>query len=194
MADWRLKPRAQRCAGCGAPFAPGGMGHSLLTPDADGGFARRDLCPACFAALPAQEKATASAAWAFTLPASARRCEEPTAEQRVSPEAVLRALAERGAPGDRAAIYVLALLLERGKRLVERQVATDAAGRRVHLYECRGTGEAFAVAEPDLAAVDLPAVQRQVAELLEHGLRPRAAVLRRRRPSRPIYRVKRNRR
>ena len=178
MADWRLKPRAQRCAGCGAPFAPGGVGHSLLTPDADGGFARRDLCPACFAALPA----------------SARRREEPAAEHRVSPEAVLRALAERGAPGDRAAIYVLALLLERGKRLVERQVATDAAGRRVHLYECRGTGEAFAVAEPDLAAVDLPAVQRQVAGLLEHGLRPRAAVLRRRRPSRPIYRVKRNRR
>ena len=25
VADWRLKPRAQRCVACGRPFAPGGV-------------------------------------------------------------------------------------------------------------------------------------------------------------------------
>ena len=52
MAEWRLRPRAARCAACGAPFAPGASGHSLLLPTGAGELERRDLCPACLAALP----------------------------------------------------------------------------------------------------------------------------------------------
>lgn len=193
MADWRLKPRAQRCAACGAPFAPGCGGHSLLMPAADGeGHERRDLCAACFAALGARERALASAAWAFTVPQAVPR-RAPEEAHKVSPEEALRALVGRADPRDGAATYVLALLLERGKRLAERQVARDAAGRRVHLYELRGTGELISVAEPALDAEALPGIQRRVAELLAFGVRPRPCVRRFRRARRPAYRVKRRR-
>lgn len=195
MADWRLKPRAQRCVACGWPFAPGGLGHSLLMPEADGGFGRRDLCPGCFSALSYDERATASAAWTFSLPAtSASRKAVAETAHRASAETVLRTLVERGDPRDRASIYVLALLLERGKHIVERQVTTDGAGRRVHVYEYRGSGELISVTEPSFADIDLPTVQRQVAALLEHGVRPQVRVLRRKRTLWPRYKVQRKRR
>lgn len=173
-------------------------GHSLLMPDPEGeGFVRQDLCAACHAALSAEARRSASAAWAFTVAApeprpGRRREAEPPAHH--SAEGVLRALLERGDPRDGSAAYVLALLLERGKRLTERQVATDAAGRRVHLYEQRGTGDLFPVAEPPLASADLLAIQRRVAELLERGLRKPARVTRRRRASWPKTLVRRVRR
>lgn len=195
MADWRLKPRAQRCVACGRPFAPGGLGHSLLMPEAEGGFVRRDLCPGCFSALSDDERTTASAAWTFSVPAisNSRKTVTETAH-RASAETVLRTLVERGDPRDRASIYVLALLLERGKHIVERQVTTDGAGRRVHVYEYRGSGELISVTEPSFADIDLPTVQRQVAALLEHGVRPQVRVLRRKRALWPRYRVQRKRR
>lgn len=195
MADWRLKPRAQRCVACGRPFVPGGLGHSLLMPEAEGGFGRRDLCPGCFSALSYDERATASAAWTFSLPAtSASRKAVAETAHRASAETVLRTLVERGDPRDRASIYVLALLLERGKHIVERQVTTDGAGRRVHVYEYRGSGELISVTEPSFADIDLPTVQRQVAALLDHGVRPQVRVLRRKRTLWPRYKVQRKRR
>lgn len=195
MADWRLKPRAQRCTACGRPFAPGGMGHSLLMPDSDGGFDRRDLCPGCFSALSDTDRSAASAAWTFTIPAaSASRKTASETAHRASAETVLRVLTERGDPRDRASIYVLALLLERGKHIVERQVSTDGGGRRIHVYEFRGSGELISVTEPDFGDIDLTAVQRQVAALLEHGVRPQVRVRRRKRAWRPIYTVRRKRR
>ena len=180
---------------CGRPFAPGGLGHSLLMPEAEGGFGRRDLCPGCFSALSYDERATASAAWTFSLPAtSASRKAVAETAHRASAETVLRTLVERGDPRDRASIYVLALLLERGKHIVERQVTTDGAGRRVHVYEYRGSGELISVTEPSFADIDLPTVQRQVAALLEHGVRPQVRVLRRKRTLWPRYKVQRKRR
>ena len=180
---------------CGRPFAPGGLGHSLLMPEADGGFGRRDLCPGCFSALSYDERATASAAWTFSLPAtSASRKAVAETAHRASAETVLRTLVERGDPRDRASIYVLALLLERGKHIVERQVTTDGAGRRVHVYEYRGSGELISVTEPSFADIDLPTVQRQVAALLEHGVRPQVRVLRRKRTLWSRYKVQRKRR
>lgn len=201
MAEWRLRPRAGRCARCGALFAPGMAGHTLLEPEPDGeGYVRLDLCAACHAALPEAARRAASAAWPFTVGAPeprggrARGAAGPTAH--VSAEGVLRALLERGDPRDGPAAYVLALLLERGKRVTERQLATDAAGRRIHLYEARASGDLLPVAEPPLAAEDLPAVQRRVAELLERGLRRPARVARRRRAPWPrgvVRRVRRER-
>lgn len=180
---------------CGRPFAPGGLGHSLLMPEADGGFGRRDLCPGCFSALSYDERATASAAWTFSLPAtSASRKAVAETAHRASAETVLRTLVERGDPRDRASIYVLALLLERGKHIVERQVTMDGVGRRVHVYEYRGSGELISVTEPSFADIDLPTVQRQVAALLEHGVRPQVRVLRRKRTLWPRYKVQRKRR
>lgn len=172
MADWDIKPRAAACAACGAPFAPGSAGHSLLLREGEA-WLRRDLCPECFAALPKGAAHAAVSAWAFAVP----KAEKPPAREeplrRETAEALLRTLVARGDPRDRGAIYVLAILMERGKRFVERSVTTDAEGRRVRLYEQRGTGDLFPVIDPGLRPEDVAAVQRRVLELLEGGAAPR---------------------
>ena len=192
MAEWRLRPRAARCAACGAPFAPGASGHSLLLPTGAGELERRDLCPACLAALPPATRDAAAAAWPFAVPRAAKR---PAAEAgaRPSAERVWRDLLAHGAPADAPALYVLSLLLERSRTLIERRVTADAAGRRVHLYESRASGDVAAVPEPDLAPEALPAIQRRVAELLEHGL-PAARPRPKRAPAHPRLPIRRAKR
>lgn len=172
MADWEIKPRAAACAACGAPFVPGGAGHSLLLREGEA-WLRRDLCPACFVALPKGAAHAAVSAWAFSVPKAEkpRTREEPL--RRETAEALLRTLVARGDPRDRGAIYVLAILMERGKRFVERSVTMDAEGRRVRLYEQRGTGDLFPVIDPGLRPEDVATVQQRVLELLEGPIAPR---------------------
>ena len=181
MADWRLKPRSGRCTRCGAPFTPGGSGFSLLTPDPAGeGYVRHDLCADCHAALPPEARRGASATWPFTVPAAPPKADAASPRApHPNADAVLRAALGRGDPRDRAAIYVLALLLERGKRLVERQLTRDEAGRTVHLYEERASGDLLPIVEPPLTEAALPEMRQRVAEWLEHGVRPPVRVLRR---------------
>ncbi|MGQ9661733.1 MAG: hypothetical protein ACUVWX_05250 [Kiritimatiellia bacterium] len=63
-------------------------------------------------------------------------------------------------------IYVLAVMLERKRILVERDVRETEAGLLVRVYEHRKTGETFLVCDPGLQLTQLEEVQRQVAEML----------------------------
>ena len=74
-------------------------------------------------------------------------------------------------PSHAAACYILAVMLERKRILkVKEQIKHD--GHRVFVYEQPSTGDVFTVADPDLQLNQLEAVQRDVAQLLEHGLNP----------------------
>lgn len=194
MVDWDIKPRAAACAACGLPFPPGGTGHSLLLREGEA-WLRRDFCPACFAALPKGAAHAAVSAWAFVVPTAPkpRTREEPL--RRETAEALLRTLIARGDPRDQGVVYVLAILMERGRRFVERSVTTDAEGRRVRLYEQRGTGDLFPIVDPGLRPGDVAAVQRRVLELLEGPSEPRRAVrVQRRRRAVRVFRVRCRRR
>ncbi|MGN0886933.1 MAG: hypothetical protein ACI4RT_08040 [Candidatus Spyradenecus sp.] len=164
---WNIKPRAGVCATCGATFEPGAQGHSILEPGSDEGFARRDLCPACFAALdPAALKAL-SGVWSWRVPKRPPRAKaEAEAVPKETAGHLLRVLLAGNAPEDRAVIYVLAILLERGKQLVERSVTQNAQGEKVRLYEERASGDLLPIIDPALAPEDLPAVQARILELL----------------------------
>ncbi len=166
MADWNIHPRAALCTSCQTPFVPGMPGHSLLEPTAEG-YRRLDLCEACFAQLPKDSARFASGAWTFVVPKAVRPKQKEEPVQRETAEHLLRVLTERGHPADRGVIYVLAILLERNKQFVERQVTTNAEGLPVRLYEQRGSGDLFPIVDPQLTAEDLPAVQQRVLELLE---------------------------
>jgi hypothetical protein len=56
---------------------------------------------------------------------------------------------------------------------VKEQIVRD--GRRVFIYEQPKTGDIFTIADPALRLDQLEQVQRDVAQLLEHGLNPPAA-------------------
>lgn len=167
MTAWNIRSRSPKCSACNRPFAPGDKGHSLLEadPERQGEWRRRDLCPACFGALAPAFVRTLPGLWSFTVPKSAPRKGPDEAVRKESAAHLLRVLLAGNAPGDRAVIYVLAILLERGRKLIERSVAEGPEGR-VHFYEARATGELLAIPEPPIAEADLPAIQARVLALL----------------------------
>lgn len=167
MADWNIKPRSARCSACGKVFEPGGSGHSLLELTEDGTFARRDLCPACFSALPPETLQSLPGAWAFTLANTAKSKTREAPLRKETAEHLLRVLLERNAPADRGVCYVLAILLERSRQFIERRISRAPDGRRIRLYEQRGTGDLFPIEDPGLKPQDLPAIQTRVLALLE---------------------------
>ncbi len=198
MAEWDVKPRAAACAACSKPFTPESRGHSLLLHEAEEHCERRDLCPACFAALPKGTVQMAISAWTFTVPKAVQAETREAPVRRETAEALLRALVKRGDPRDRGALYVLAILMERSKRFIERSVTTNEAGLRIRLYEQRGTGDLFPIVDPGLHVADLAAVQQRVLELLERPMEVPVSVrvLRRRRDAKrylPVLRYRRMR-
>ena len=86
-------------------------------------------------------------------------------------ETLFRTLVSQNDPARMAARYILAVMLER-KGLLRRKTATMDAGRRVEVFEDTRNGEVFRIADPGLQLEQLEAVQREVADLLEHGLPP----------------------
>lgn len=62
----------------------------------------------------------------------------------------------------RGAIFVLAIILDRKKILVERDVQPLPDGCRLRIYEQKKTNETFMVVDPKLKIVELEQVQEQV--------------------------------
>lgn len=167
MADWNIRPRALNCSACAQPFTPKMKGHTLLVRTEEG-YLREDLCTACFKQRTQQNEAFTSAAWAFTIPAeSAKSTRKEAPVKKETAIQLLRKLIARENPEDVGAIYILAILLERNKQFIERDVRQQPDGLIVRIYEFKATGEVFTVAAPDLRADNLAAVQQRVIDLLE---------------------------
>ena len=69
-------------------------------------------------------------------------------------------------PANRNTIYILAVMLERRRILVERDVQTREDGVKVRVYEHRKTGETFLVPDPGLKLSELKSVQEVVVARL----------------------------
>jgi len=160
MTEWDIQPRAITCTGCQQAFADKQAYHTLLalTP---AGYARRDLCGACF---PAAERGAVLSYWQgeFKLPAPP----PPEPIQKENAETLLRKLVESTDPNHAAARYILAVMLERKRLLKHRDTVTDAQGNELLIYEHAQSGESFTVPDPHLRLDQLAEVQEHVAELL----------------------------
>lgn len=167
MADWNIRPRALQCSNCGKDFPPKSTGHTLLSTTEEG-YVRKDLCDDCFKALDHSTKGLPSAAWSFTVPAENTKLSAKAAPvQKDTAIQLLRKLVVRDAAKDHEAIYVLAILLERSKQFIERDVQQTPEGKTIRLYEFRTTGELFSIKAPNIRPDDLPFVQQRVIDLLE---------------------------
>jgi len=93
--------------------------------------------------------------------------------QKDTAETLLRKLIEQNDPQHAPAGFILAVMLER-KRILKVKEQIVREGRRVFIYEQPRTGDIFTIADPDLRMDQLEQVQRDVAQLLEHGLNPPA--------------------
>ena len=173
MNDWNIQSRAHSCQVSGHHFADKEPFYTVLYQD------KHEL----------KRLDVAVAAWTpeFSAEVGARKgyishwkgiyeappATPPEAIQKDTAETLLRKLIEANDPSHSAACYILAVMLERKRILkVKEQIKID--GRRVFIYEQPKTGDLFTIADPDLQLNQLDAVQRDVANLLEHGLNPPA--------------------
>jgi hypothetical protein len=67
---------------------------------------------------------------------------------------------------DTNAIYILAVMLERKKILIEKDVQIRADKTKVRVYEHKTTGETFLVIDPELKLAEIEKVQEAVVGLL----------------------------
>jgi hypothetical protein len=81
-------------------------------------------------------------------------------------ETLLRNLIEANDPAQVSVIYILAVMLERQRVMVEREIKTLENGTRVVIYEHKKTGETFAITDPQLKLTALDAVQKDIMALL----------------------------
>ena len=172
MMDWNIQSRAHACQACAKPFLDQQPFHTLLF-DQKTGYERLDVCEPCWAAQYSQGATSRKgfiSHWqgVFELPAVQA---EPIRKENA--ESLLRKLVEANEPKHGPACFILAVMLER-KRVLKVKDEAQRDGQRVLIYEQPKTGDVFTITDPDLRLDQLDEVQRDVAQLLEHGLNPAA--------------------
>ena len=173
MNEWNIQSRAHACEACSQSFADRQPLHTLLFDEHAEHLRRMDICEACWQSQfsdGARQRKGFISHWqgVFEVP-------PPVADaiQKETAETLLRKLIEQNDPAHAPAGNILAVMLERKRILkVKEQIIRD--GRRVFIYEQPKTGDVFTIADPNLRLDQLEQVQRDVAQLLEHGLNPPA--------------------
>ena len=173
MNDWNIQSRAHACQVSGHHFADKEPFYTLLYQDKHE-LKRLDVAAAAWtpefsAEVLARKGYISHWKGIYEAPPPA----PPDAIQKDTAETLLRKLIEANDPSHSAACYILAVMLER-KRILKVKEQIKNEGRRIFIYEQPKTGDIFTIADPDLQLNQLEAVQRDVANLLEHGLNPPA--------------------
>jgi hypothetical protein len=159
--DWDIKSRAHQCSKTGKEFEEGDFFYTLLFREADG-FRREDLCEEAWAER--NENIQPFSFWRS-------KYEPPTppppeALRKDDAESLLRNLLSDPTSGNANAAYILALMLERKKILVP----VESTDLELLVYNHASTGETFVVRNPGLTIEQIPAVQREVSDLLAGSL------------------------
>jgi len=167
--EWDIKPRAEGCAGCEKMFGDGQVCQSALIFDEEG-YRRADFCEECWPKN--EDDLSAFSTWQgrFIMPPPPP--EEPLKKENA--ESLLRRLMEDD-DTSRNVIYILAVMLERKKILIEKDVKPNEDGTSLRVYEHRATGETFLVPDPHLLLDQLETVQQEVIDMLGGTSRPDAA-------------------
>lgn len=160
MTEWDIQSRADACTACQRAFADKEAYHTLLSMDASG-YARRDLCGACFAGA-TRDGVISYWQGEYKLPPPP----PPEAIQKETAETLLRKLVESTDPTHSAARYILAVMLERKRLLKHRDTVQEESGTELLVYEHARTGESFTIPDPKLRLDQLAQVQEEVSALL----------------------------
>ena len=162
--DWNIRSRGHTCAACEKNFEDKRVCVSLLaeTPD---GFARADYCTTCWRTLRDQPRDGVVSVWESIYEAPVRTVKEEVVK-RESADALFRRLVILDDPAMQPAVYVLAVMLERAKRLVERGRRAHESGGILRVYEDKATADTFIILDPRLRLDQIAKVQEDVVALL----------------------------
>ena len=159
--DWDIKPRDNSCHACETAFVDRQACHSALIID-KAGYERRDFCEDCWTQN--AESVPVFSMWKGIYLAPPPPPEDPTEKETV--ETLLRRLMEDNDPSKGSIIYLLTVMLERKRMLVERDVQKRDDGTIIHFYEHRKTGETFLIRDPELGLDEIEDLQKEISLLL----------------------------
>lgn len=160
--EWNIKSRGHICSICGKALADRAPVVSALR-EYSGGYERFDCHPECWKA--SQLDWTPFSQWDGVYFAPVKETKNEPLKKEDAGE-LLRKLITLDDPAMKNVVYVLAVMLERSKILVERdrRELEDGSIRRV--YEDRKNGDTFVILDPRIRLDNLAEVQRQVVALL----------------------------
>jgi len=164
--EWAGLKRAVRCVSCTRNFEDGEGYCSMLFMGGDG-LVREDYCTPCWDGTDQGRRAQAISHWLGRFKAEApKQKEELIAKSAV--ERLLRKYLVSREPAHVNLCYILALMMERKKRLMPRDRVTEqVTGRKIIVYELAETGESLFIEDPGLHVSQAKEVQKQVKELLD---------------------------
>ena len=161
--EWNIRSRGHECSVCGKPLVDRGPVVSVLRENGSG-YDRLDCHPECWKATPRDWEPFSSWEGVYHAPPPPDARKEPLKKETAGD--LLRELVALDDPAMKNVVYVLAVMLERSRILVERdsRELEDHTIRRV--YEDRKTGDTFVILDPRLRLDALGEVQDQVVALL----------------------------
>ena len=159
---WDIQLRGSACLDCGKPFLDQQRYHSLLIFSEEG-YVRKDYCEAC--SLGRSDNRESYSAWkgVFRFPPPPKE----EALKKETAESLFRTLIEDDDDIHLNVIFILAVMLERKRILVERDVQDRQDGLLTRVYEHRKSGELFLITDPDLDLKALEDIQEEIVVLLE---------------------------
>jgi len=161
--EWNIRPRGHICSICASPFADKDACVSVLRETEDA-YERLDCHLKCWEGV--SRDWTPFSAWegVYETPPPSTGKAEPVKKENA--EELLRRLITLEDPAMSNVVYVLAVMLERGKILIERDTKPHESGGILRVYEHKRTGDTFVVLDPKLRLDRLDEVQQQVIALL----------------------------
>lgn len=131
--------------------------------EVSGGYERFDCHPECWKATPRDWEPFSQWEGVYAAPPPQDK-KEPLKKETA--DELLRNLIALEDPAMKNVVYVLAVMLERSKILVERDAKEQEDQTIIRVYEHRKTGESFVVLDPRIRLENLAEVQSQVVALL----------------------------
>ena len=166
IGNWSVRKCSKKCDKCEKDFQDKEAIYSRLSLDR-GEYTREDFCHDCW-----RRNDPGLSSWMTHYVVPPPPTEE--AVKKENAESLLRKLIAKESDESLNAIFILTVMLERKKILVERDVQTTEDQRKLRIYEHKKTGETFLVIDPELKLDELESVQEEVVVLL--GGAPRNAV------------------
>lgn len=160
--EWNLKSRGHVCSFCQKPLVDRAPVVSVLR-ETSGGYERMDCHPECWKT--AERDWEPFSQWDGVYFAPVKE-EKKEALKKEDAGELLRDLVTLEDPAMKNVIYVLAVMLERSKILVERDRKENSDGTIRRVYEDRKNGDTFVILDPRLRLENLAEVQNQVVSLL----------------------------
>ena len=160
--EWNIRCRGHVCSFCQKPLLDKTPVVSALR-ETTGAYERYDCHPECWKTAERDWEPFSQWDGVYLAPVKEVR-KEPLKKEDAGE--LLRRLVTLGDPAMRNVIYVMAVMLERSKILVERDARHQDDGTIIRIYEDRKNGDAFTIVDPRLRLENLSEVQQQVVALL----------------------------